>query len=48
MDDDGDDEFTGTRCPECGGHHIEDAYGGEALRCMDCGHVFGGDWGDDD
>lgn len=43
----GDDYEGCTHCPECDGHRIEDAYGGEALRCMDCDHVFGYDFGDD-
>lgn len=44
------EELTGmTQCPECGPSPepaIEDAYGGMALRCMECGHIFGGEWED--
>jgi uncharacterized Zn finger protein len=29
------------RCPECGSDDTTDAHGGIALRCEDCGEVWG-------
>ena len=42
-DEDEDEDYAGMTCPECESRHIEDAYGGEALRCCECEHVFGYD-----